>query len=195
MAISGLFQIRGGSSRWKTMSPDEEHRTTFLVSGESDLAAGRESLMILVSSSCESRSFTRERLEVFLEEPIGDRACGEVKGPFRRVDPGSRQALPQVVRAQWASERDASQSLLRKAQRASTPRRTQTAPQGSPVRPRLIRLVRSARDVKPGFTRAFLLGSFKRGRRAAGPIARDSAGEAGLPRPAQMCRPARGSGQ
>ncbi len=69
--------------------------------------------------------------------PFGDRACGEAKGPFRRVDPGSRPALPQALRAQRAPERDAAQGLLREAQRASPPRGTQAPPQGPPGRPRL----------------------------------------------------------
>lgn len=70
-------------------------------------------------------------------QPFGDRACGEVTGPFRRVDPGSRPTLPQTLRAQRSSERDAAQGVLREAQRASSPRGTQAPPQGPPGRPRL----------------------------------------------------------
>jgi hypothetical protein len=86
-------------------------------------------------------------------QPFGDRACGEVTGPFRRVDPGSRSTLPQAVRAQRPSERDAAQGVLREAQRAPSPRRTQEAPQGPSSRPSLSRPEHSTRPIatrKPG---------------------------------------------
>src|SRR5262249_20193093 len=42
----------------------------------------------------------------------GDVACGEVTGSCWRVDPGGGPPLPQAVRAEWAPQRDATQSVL-----------------------------------------------------------------------------------
>ena len=69
---------------------------------------------------------------------FGGCPCGEVTGSVGRVDSGSRAAIPQALRAKRLAQGNATQGLLRKAQRTSTPRRIEEAPQGSPSRlPRL----------------------------------------------------------
>ncbi len=75
----------------------------------------------------------RERDRSQHPEEMGDLACGEVTGACRRIDPGGGPPLPQTMRAKRSSQGNASQSLLREAQRAATPRGAQAPAQGPPA--------------------------------------------------------------